>query len=469
MSQDVYGVLYFLYGFTFVLMGIYAVRAHQKNHSIFPLTKAIVFLGVFGIVHGVTEWFTMLQRFNVFEAHHALLFVSGRVLKAMSFLALAQFGFILLFKPFLHKLSTVLIGVYFTLFLVALSVIISHQGLNYVYENRLFFMISVRYLMAFPAAIISSVVLIIEGLKVRKLDVIWMKYYFYLGGVVFIYGLLDGLFVRRADFFPANTFYNQWFLETLGLPIQLFKIIIGLMFIHSIQLVIKSFTWEKERKWQHLKTTGDTLRAKQLLNQQLHDEVIQSLYISGLNLDAMKDRCPNDETKAVLINAISMMNDTIEMLRSFIRNHDDSSASVRTIHDTISEMIETTFQSTDIEVDYVDFLDEQGIQTIDQAVLENLYYILRELLVNILKHAHATHVKIVLYQEIECIKLTVTDNGRGFSRIKVASPEQLGLNHIYERLNTMQGALKIYSRRKWACFPSSTRITVFIPSWEVLK
>lgn len=463
MSNDVYAILYLLYGFTFMLMGTYAIREYRKSYSVFPLMNGIVFLGIFGITHGFTEWLTMLQRANLFEAYHPEIFIIGRIIKAFSFLALIQFGLTLILHPSWRKLGTWLLGLYTISFLIAFFVIMSRQGFYYFYDNRIFFIISIRYLMAFPSALLSAGALIYHGLKVRVLDPIWMKYYFYLSFVIFIYGILDGLFVRRHGFFPANTFYNQWFIETLGIPNQLFKILIGFAFYHSISLVIKSFSWEKSHKLQKVRDDEEDLRVKEKVNQKLHDELIQSLFISGLNLQSMIDRCPDDETQENLESAINIMNDTIKTLREYILTNSVKNVSTQNIHDEISSMIKQTFLSSNIRVDFRDYLDEQGIHAIEKEVLKHLYFILRELLVNVIKHAEANQVKIVLYQEIKCLKLIVTDNGSGLIKGKERLKEKQGLTSIESRVDELGGTMKIHVKKKWPYLPTGTSVTVLIP------
>ena len=462
MSNDVYAILYLIYGFTFILMGIYAVREYRKSYSIFPLMNAIVYLGVFGITHGFTEWLTMIQRAGLFEEYHPHIFVTGRVIKAFSFLSLMKFGFVLITNPSWRKITTAILIAYYLTFLFAVVFIIQREGINHLHTNRMFFIVSIRYMMAFPAAMLSTLALIYHGLKVRALDSLWMKYYFLLSGVVFFYGLFDGLFVRKHDFFPANTFYNQWFIEVLGIPNQIFKIIIGIAFYLSIRLVIRSFSWEREHKKTNLEAHEERLRKQGLLNQKLHDELIQTLYISGLNLESTLDKCSDNDTKQAMQNAIQTLNDTIDMLRYYIRSNMLKTKAIKDINYEINSMIENVFENTDIKVTFFDYLDEQDVYALDQELLEDLYYVLRELLVNTVKHSKATTVKINLHQEIKCLKLIVTDNGIGFTP-RLSNENQYGLNYVQERVKKRHGSLKYHVKRKRSILPSGSTITVLIP------
>lgn len=105
------------------------------------------------------------------------------------------------------------------------------------------------------------------------------------------------------------------------------------------------------------------------------------------------------------------------------------------------------------------FEQEYGIKTIIQnsgkspisdevAVL--LYQALRELMVNIVKHARADMVKISLSNDGERIKVVIKDNGVGMDldavRIGAEGAKGFGLFSIRERLEPLGGNLTIFSR-----------------------
>ena len=67
----------------------------------------------------------------------------------------------------------------------------------------------------------------------------------------------------------------------------------------------------------------------------------------------------------------------------------------------------------------------------------NIFRIIQEQLNNILKHAHASRIKIVLTQYKNAVNLSVTDNGVGFDiRQKQTG---IGLENIYGRAAAFNG------------------------------
>jgi signal transduction histidine kinase len=73
----------------------------------------------------------------------------------------------------------------------------------------------------------------------------------------------------------------------------------------------------------------------------------------------------------------------------------------------------------------------------------NWYRILQEGLNNILKHAQARNVDVVLEHDVRTIRLIVADDGRGF--VPTAAADGIGLRNIAERVRILGGDLRIDS------------------------
>ena len=72
-----------------------------------------------------------------------------------------------------------------------------------------------------------------------------------------------------------------------------------------------------------------------------------------------------------------------------------------------------------------------------------LYRIVQEQLTNILKHAQASKVKILVRLTKKLIKLHVTDNGKGFDML--TSKDGIGLENIKRRAEMFSGKCKLKS------------------------
>lgn len=83
--------------------------------------------------------------------------------------------------------------------------------------------------------------------------------------------------------------------------------------------------------------------------------------------------------------------------------------------------------------------------------LSNLYYILREAVTNVCKHAHASSISLCLFVKEYCLHLSVTDNGVGMKTSSLIgarasqSGYQQGLIGLRERVMLLGGRLSIES------------------------
>jgi signal transduction histidine kinase len=76
-----------------------------------------------------------------------------------------------------------------------------------------------------------------------------------------------------------------------------------------------------------------------------------------------------------------------------------------------------------------------------------LYRMIRELLINAIKHARAKSVRVTLTRSGRNIKITVADDGVGFDAKKLTSGKNrgFGLFSLQDKLQYMGGQFKIYS------------------------
>jgi signal transduction histidine kinase len=105
----------------------------------------------------------------------------------------------------------------------------------------------------------------------------------------------------------------------------------------------------------------------------------------------------------------------------------------------------------------LDGLDTCNLQP---AVEVGLYRILQEALTNAARHANARAISIVFARSARALRLTVSDNGRGFDAMApaVVSPNRLGIQGMRERAAILGGTISLTSSKA-----RGTRILVQIP------
>ena len=100
-------------------------------------------------------------------------------------------------------------------------------------------------------------------------------------------------------------------------------------------------------------------------------------------------------------------------------------------------------------------LIDETINTLDDAILLNIYRILQEAINNVLKHANATVIQLDIIQSENELFLIINDNGSGFS--KNSSKSGIGLMNIEKRIEMLRGKFNIMSSE------SGTTLDIKIP------
>jgi signal transduction histidine kinase len=90
--------------------------------------------------------------------------------------------------------------------------------------------------------------------------------------------------------------------------------------------------------------------------------------------------------------------------------------------------------------------------------IRQLFYVFREALSNIEKHAHANQVKVDMNWKKDHLILTISDDGRGFDPQKLDGEDHYGLKFMHQRTEQIRGELSIVSELNLG-----TKILIFVP------
>jgi two-component system CheB/CheR fusion protein len=109
----------------------------------------------------------------------------------------------------------------------------------------------------------------------------------------------------------------------------------------------------------------------------------------------------------------------------------------------LQEHLETWAQQTGIVAQLEVLGDDPCL--LPSVLATVLYRVVQEALTNVLKHADATKVSVVLQQQPDQVQVTVEDNGQGIPSEAAQSPGRLGLQGGRERVTLVGGRLDIES------------------------
>ena len=96
----------------------------------------------------------------------------------------------------------------------------------------------------------------------------------------------------------------------------------------------------------------------------------------------------------------------------------------------------------DIEVEF-DISDP--VTDPDEGAKDILFRVTRELIINVVKHAHSSNVKVSISESDGCLKLRIADDGVGFQQDAIDKSARFGLFSVREQLENVGGRLEIDS------------------------
>jgi PAS domain S-box-containing protein len=229
--------------------------------------------------------------------------------------------------------------------------------------------------------------------------------------------------------------------------------IVGVMVI-LVDISIRKMTErELEKSFEDLQSLSSRILTIQeeertRISREIHDELGQNL--TGIKMDVFRikkqigklaDESSVRFIQENLLNVIHLVDETINTVRRIATDLRPSVLDNLGIVPAI-EWLSSDFQDrSGIKCTFVSTL---GITDIDPAAATTLFRICQEALTNVMRHAHATEVKITLDWGEDNIYLTVADNGIGLHE-KDIQGQSLGILGMKERIMIIGGTLSIKS------------------------
>jgi len=146
---------------------------------------------------------------------------------------------------------------------------------------------------------------------------------------------------------------------------------------------------------------------------ELHDGIVQQLAACGMFTQNLMDEIRNPE---VLEGKISRLFDLLQkttlQTRDLSHNLQSAEFDVMTISELLKQLVRQLSSTSDIKFTLIDHLPEKLYLT--PRVKVNLYRIVQELCVNIIKHSGATKADIISELAGEYLSLSIKDDGKFF-------------------------------------------------------
>jgi PAS domain S-box-containing protein len=201
------------------------------------------------------------------------------------------------------------------------------------------------------------------------------------------------------------------------------------------------------------------------LAQELHDNPMQALYSAIYRIEELRAMA-DPQLKA----ALEKINDDIKMVLQGLRATAKELRPPTIFNFGLENAIRS--HTDDFEDKHPEIKISLSLahdrQLLPEKVRLALFRVFQQSLVNILRHAEATEVKVRFSFDAEEARLEITDNGKGFevpaNWIEYVRQGHYGLAGAAERVNTLGGTLQVESQPG-----SSTIVRVVIPWQESME
>lgn len=200
----------------------------------------------------------------------------------------------------------------------------------------------------------------------------------------------------------------------------------------------------------------------QHISRELHDGIVQILVSIQYSIEATSIflRQTKQEKPTSLADAEKNLSIAIQEVRRISHNLHPRILDELGLSSAIATLAKDFAKQTNIDIS---FTKPKLRKLLPNNINISLYRVVQESLINIEKHAKATHVDIDLAVKNKWLTLTITDNGVGFSgssNDKAGPPIDslgIGLRNLTERIEYLCGQLKVCTSNK------GTTISAIIP------
>jgi signal transduction histidine kinase len=177
------------------------------------------------------------------------------------------------------------------------------------------------------------------------------------------------------------------------------------------------------------------------LARELHDETGQALTSILLDLKPLEGTAATEEDRAAVAALRKLVVSTLQDVRRLAVELRPAALDDFGLDTAVARLAETFRENTGMRVDLQAQLGDSRLPT---EVETTLYRIVQEALANIVKHAEATRVSILLTRKDNSVAAIVEDDGKGFDADEVGR-DSLGIVGMRERVGLVGGRLAIES------------------------
>ena len=191
---------------------------------------------------------------------------------------------------------------------------------------------------------------------------------------------------------------------------------------------------------------------------ELHDDTLQALGAIRVVLSSAARTASSDVLRTSVEQAVDQLGEGITALRGLIAELRPAALDELGLVPAIEGLIEQQAAAGELEIEAdVEVGSAGGGERLDPELENALYRVIQEALTNVVKHAGAEQVRLVLREQHGEIYVRVRDDGSGFDLTKPT--DGFGLLGMRERVELAGGELEVSSRAG-----EGTELRAFVPA-----
>ncbi len=176
---------------------------------------------------------------------------------------------------------------------------------------------------------------------------------------------------------------------------------------------------------------------RKTMSRELHDEMGQSL--TAIKAMAVTSKQKNVDIESIAGSIIDICDHLAKVVRSMMRTLHPLSLTELGLNATLADLI-SEWQRRQPTLT-IDFQYDEELENLDSEVAISVYRVVQECLTNVVRHANASKVNVLVGMEDERVQVMVSDNGRGGQM----GAQGFGILGMRERVENLGGQFSFKS------------------------
>jgi signal transduction histidine kinase len=187
--------------------------------------------------------------------------------------------------------------------------------------------------------------------------------------------------------------------------------------------------------------------ARTRISRELHDEFGQTLTAAKINLQMLRSKSADPAVVQRLDDSVGMVDRMIRQARDIARGLRPPLLDEAGLAPALEDHLQSLAKRFDLRIE---FEAAPGVAQVPPGLNTTVFRVVQEAVSNVLRHADATTIRVVLRDESAVLHVVIEDDGVGFDPEavgrRIRRGEHLGLLGMTERVRSAGGTIDLDSR-----------------------